>query len=422
MSSPGLVFVVGRFQPLHAGHLHVLRQAGAHGRRVVVLSYARPEAPGCEAAQRRTWLAACRAEVAGLHDVVVRSGETVPADDAPAEVHRDYCADVIEEAGWTIDAVASSEAYGPGLARHLSRRLGREITHLAVDPERSTVPMSGTRVRADPERFRWALPPFVRSTYPPPPPSKVLPGLGLDRADLYDAFLGRADEVSDIVDFLLRVGIQPGDRVLDAGCGTGRLLRPLQAAGVWPEGLDTDEDYVRRARSTGLPVRLGSFDTVREDTLYDAVLMANGPVVYLPDRAQRRAALRALCTGLRPGGTLVVDAPNLPWIWSNIYRVPSPVRRTIGRFTVDRFPAHDIDPVAGSWVHTDHHRLTDPDGRAATCTETFRFRMVSRHDLEADLQSVGCHGIVWWSGWRATAPGGPDGPRLLVTCSTEPLR
>ncbi|HKE02277.1 MAG TPA: class I SAM-dependent methyltransferase [Planctomycetota bacterium] len=70
-----------------------------------------------------------------------------------------------------------------------------------------------------------------------------------------------------------RLGARPLERVLDAGCGTGRHLRDLVAARSRPVGLDFSLGMLRVARrrlpavdlaqadlSAPLPVRPGSFD------------------------------------------------------------------------------------------------------------------------------------------------------------------
>ncbi len=58
-----------------------------------------------------------------------------------------------------IDAVFSSEAYGTELARRF------DAVHVAVDPTRGTVPVSGTAVRADPVAYWSSLAPCVRAWF-----------------------------------------------------------------------------------------------------------------------------------------------------------------------------------------------------------------------------------------------------------------
>lgn len=108
-------------------------------------------------------------------------------------------------------------------------------------------------------------------------------------------------------------GVGPGDRVLDAGCGTGRALTPLRAA-VGPSGtvlgVDLTERMLAAAREAGRGAdgTLLRADVARlplRDGVLDAVFAA-GLIAHLPDPA---ANLRELARVVRPGGRLALFHP-----------------------------------------------------------------------------------------------------------------
>ncbi|MBY8338524.1 methyltransferase domain-containing protein [Streptomyces spinosirectus] len=107
--------------------------------------------------------------------------------------------------------------------------------------------------------------------------------------------------------------LREGDRVLDAGCGTGRALTPLRAA-VGPSGVVVGADLtpamLQAAERAGrhrdgqllladvavLPLRSRSLDAV----------FAAGLIAHLPDPEEN---LRELARVVRPGGTLALFHP-----------------------------------------------------------------------------------------------------------------
>lgn len=111
-----------------------------------------------------------------------------------------------------------------------------------------------------------------------------------------------------------RLKLAPGMRVLDAGCGTGRLLIPIAAA-VGAQGrvlaLDLQPGMLLQARAKAESAGAANIDFLQaglgEGKLpagrFDRALLS----WVLGEVPDRRAALREIFSALRPGGFLLVS-------------------------------------------------------------------------------------------------------------------
>ncbi|MDM7941192.1 MAG: AAA family ATPase [Hydrogenophaga sp.] len=149
---------VGKFSPLHRGHAWCIDQAKLRCQRLIVLSWSRPELPGCEAPKRRRWLAAncfgVEAHVLDAEEVVgLRGGgcaiPALPTNADPDHLQRAFVADWCRYMGFSVDAVFTSEDYGEGFAEHLGRALGRPVRHIPLDHARRAMPVSASAIRCD---------------------------------------------------------------------------------------------------------------------------------------------------------------------------------------------------------------------------------------------------------------------------------
>ncbi|MGW3899056.1 AAA family ATPase [Micromonospora profundi] len=151
--------VVGKFYPPHAGHHALIAAAAARcAEATVVVAPSRRES--IPLAVRLDWLREAHADTQWVR--FVGRYDDLPVDYADPAVWDAHCAVFRAAVGpGRVDAVFSSEAYGVELARRF------DAVPVSVDPDRRTVPVSGTAVRADPAaHWRWLSPPvrawFVR--------------------------------------------------------------------------------------------------------------------------------------------------------------------------------------------------------------------------------------------------------------------
>jgi tellurite methyltransferase len=116
-----------------------------------------------------------------------------------------------------------------------------------------------------------------------------------------------------LFDQLLKGSIQPGMRVLDAGCGSGRNLVYLLREGYEVFGVDMDPNavgYTRRLAQTlapGLPADNFRVEAIEETTFPDAfadVVISSAVLHFALSDDQFGAMLRGTWRVLRPGGLL----------------------------------------------------------------------------------------------------------------------
>jgi SAM-dependent methyltransferase len=127
---------------------------------------------------------------------------------------------------------------------------------------------------------------------------------------------GTEQEVGFLVDAL---GLEPGRRVLDAGCGPGRHALALGRRGIDVVGVDLSPDFVELAQSAAATAGLADrvrFETadIRRlgyDAQFDAVIcLCQGGFGLLGGGDDEAAALARLAAALRSGGRLALSAFN----------------------------------------------------------------------------------------------------------------
>lgn len=124
---------------------------------------------------------------------------------------------------------------------------------------------------------------------------------------------------------------EPGDAVLNVGCGVGRTTRALHDRGFDVVGLDASAPLVERARERFPDIEFRVGDATELDApgeSYDQVLFSYNGICCIRPESRRHEALREFHRVLHPGGVLAFSSRNT---W---YRYPAAVvdRGFLSRF------------------------------------------------------------------------------------------
>jgi trans-aconitate methyltransferase len=133
-----------------------------------------------------------------------------------------------------------------------------------------------------------------------------------------------ADLAGGVVELLAP---QPGEAILDLGCGDGALTERLAATGAVLTGVDASASMVAQARARGLNVRHTSADAMDCAGEFDAVF-SNAALHWMPDA---KAVLAAVHRALRPGGRFVAEMGGQ----GNIAAIRTALQAVLSRFDID---------------------------------------------------------------------------------------
>ena len=220
-------------------------------------------------------------------------------------------------------------------------------------------------------------------------------------ADYYDS---EHDAFTGDVDWYIHLAEVAGPRVLELGCGSGRLLAPLATAGNSVVGVDSSVAMLRRARA-----RLESAIARGQVTLiqgemqdlgelgpesFDLVILPLNGMLHVDDVDGQRRVLEEAARVLRPGGLLAVDV---------LHPVPDALTVFDGRVmhegswedesgAVAKFSSRTVD-----W--TNQHIETEvwydvirPDGALSRHRTEFTMRWVTPAELALMLEVSGFAG------------------------------
>ena len=141
--------VVGKFYPPHKGHKYLIDTAVASCDHVTVIVCAK-QSEDISGLLRASWLQEIHPNVR----VLLMDDNKLADDDS-----KGWAAYTKEILGYAPDAVFTSESYGDPYAEFLS------CVHVLVDKDRTTIPISGTMVRGNPQKYAEFLEPVVKAYF-----------------------------------------------------------------------------------------------------------------------------------------------------------------------------------------------------------------------------------------------------------------
>ena len=133
-----------------------------------------------------------------------------------------------------------------------------------------------------------------------------------------------ADLAGGVVDLLAP---QPGEAILDLGCGDGALTERIASTGAIVTGVDSSSAMLAAARARGLKVIQRSGDALTFDREFDAVF-SNAALHWMPNAA---AVLAGVHRALKPGGRFVAEMGG----HGNIAAIRVAVQAVLARYNID---------------------------------------------------------------------------------------
>lgn len=154
------------------------------------------------------------------------------------------------------------------------------------------------------------------------------------------------------LEFYQRIARAARGPVLEAGCGSGRILLPLVSEGVEMSGFDPSQAMLEllltRAQDDGLKPNVWQGDFGSIEGSYAAVISPFNSLMHLLDQEQQVLAFAWVFAALNPGGVFAFDIVN-PYtldIYDDSRQFESSMTDTASNETIEIWRWFEHDPIA----------------------------------------------------------------------------
>lgn len=137
---------------------------------------------------------------------------------------------------------------------------------------------------------------------------------------------------------------QPGEAILDVGCGTGELTHEISVVGASVVGIDASSSMIdaARARYPALDFRVEDAAALPFESAFDAVF-SNAALHWVRDAG---AAAAGMARALRPGGRLVVEFGG----HGNVARLEGAFRKALAAIAGTTYRSPWYFPTIGAYA------------------------------------------------------------------------
>jgi len=247
-------------------------------------------------------------------------------------------------------------------------------------------------------------------------------------ANWYASVYDQCETGTDDVEFLLKVLGPDPLRVLEAACGTGRILVPLARAGHDAAGFDMNEAMLARiaAKAAGLEnIAWHVADALAQPWGgdYDVVVLAGNVLFNIETggdyREAQRLLLRRAYDALRPGGHIYLDFDCHPRP-ARMFR-PRKTQRVVfagtdsagTHGTYSLMPGGGYDKAARTAYGPRRTEVTTREGRKIVQESVSRKRVLALKVVLAWLEELGFTPEQVWGGYDGK-PAGRRAGRAII--------